>query len=241
MSGHSKWAQIKRQKGAADQKRGSLFTKLGHAISVAAREGGGDPESNFKLRLAMDRAKSFNMPKENMDRAIKRGTGEIAGAEISEVTHEAFGPGGVGLIIEIVTDNKNRALADVKNILLKNGGRLGTAGSVNWMFEKKGVVIIPRENIQNPDELELTLIDAGAEDIQKNEDALTITTALENVEKVREAVEKNQLPTEYAGMDLVPKNKQIINDVSVLEKVKKLVTALEDSEEVNDVYATHEL
>lgn len=241
MSGHSKWAQIKRQKGAADQKRGSLFTKLGHAISIAAREGGGDPESNFKLRLAMDRAKSFNMPKENMDRAIKRGTGEIAGVEISEVTYEAFGPGGVGLIIEIVTDNKNRALADVKNILSKNGGRLGTAGSVNWMFEKKGVVIMPKQNIQNKDELELSLIDAGAEDIQENEDALTITTNLENVEKVKEVVEKNQLPIEYAGVDLVSKNKQAINEPGGLEKVKKLVTALEDSEEVNDVYTTHEL
>lgn len=241
MSGHSKWAQIKRQKGAADQKRGSLFTKLGHAISIAAREGGEDPESNFKLRLAMDRAKSFNMPKENMDRAIKRGTGEIAGVEISEVTYEAFGPGGVGLIIEIVTDNKNRALADVKNILSKHGGRLGTAGTVNWMFEKKGVVIIPKKNIQNPDELELTLIDAGAEDIQENEDALTITTTLENVEKVKEVAEKNQLPVEYAGVDLVPKNKQAINEPGGLEKVKKLVTALEDSEEVNDVYTTHEL
>ena len=240
MSGHSKWAQIKRQKGAADQKRGNLFTKLGHAISVAARGGGGDPESNFKLRLAMDRAKSFNMPKENMDRAIKRGTGEIAGAEISEVTYEAFGPGGVGLIIEIVTDNKNRALADVKNILAKNGGRLGTAGSVNWMFEKKGAVIIPKGNIQNPDELELTLIDAGAEDIQENEDALTVTTTLENVEKVKEAVEKNQTQVEYAGIDLVPKNKQTVGQ-DLLEKIKKLVTELEDYDEVNNVYATHEL
>ena len=240
MSGHSKWATIKRQKGAADQKRGNLFTKLGHAITIAAREGGGNPENNFQLRLAIDRAKSLNMPKDNIERAIKRGTGEQGGAEISEITYEAFGPGGVGLIIEVVTDNKNRALADLKNILSKNGGRLGTANSVNWMFKRKGVVIVPMENAFKKEELELTLIDAGAEDIQEDEGALTISTAPENVKKLKDAAEKNQAQVEYAGVDLVPKNKQLV-DQDVLGKVKKLVTELEDSDEVNNVYTTHEL
>lgn len=240
MSGHSKWATIKRQKGAADQKRGNLFTKLGHAITIATREGGGDPETNFKLRLAMDRAKSFNMPKENMERAIKRGTGEVEGAEISEITYEVFGPGGVGLIIEVVTDNKNRSLSDVKNILSKNGGRLGTEGSVNWMFKRKGMVIIPINKMINKDELELTLIDAGAEDIQENEGALTITTAPENVENLKTATEKTKAQVEYAGVDLVPKNKQMA-DQNISEKIKKLVTELEDSDDVNNVYTTHEI
>lgn len=240
MSGHSKWAQIKRQKGAADQKRGNLFTKLGHAISVAARESGGNPDTNFKLRLAMDRARSFNMPKENIERAIRRGTGEEAGAEINEITYEAFGPGGVGLIIEVVTDNKNRALADVKNILSKNGGRLGTANSVNWMFERKGIIIIPAKIIANKEEMELALIDAGAEDIQENKEALTATCAPENVENLKAEAEKNKTPVEYAGIDLVPKTKQTLNQDD-LDKAKKLITELEDSDEVNNVYSTYEL
>ncbi len=186
MSGHSKWAQIKRQKGATDQKRGQTFTKLGHAISVAAREKGGDPTSNFTLRLAIERARAANMPKENIERAIKRGTGELGGAQIEELTYEGYGPEGVALLIHAVTDNKNRALNDIKTAVTRHGGKLASAGAVAYLFKPVGHIRLALTNFDQQFEQAL---EAGAEDIYTEGEELVIETAPTELQQVRQALE----------------------------------------------------
>jgi len=185
MSGHSKWSTIKRQKGAADAKRGALFTRLGNQITVAAREGGGDPEMNFKLKLAIDMAKAGNLPKENMERAIKRGTGELAGEKIEEIIYEGFGPDGVAIMLQALTDNRNRTSSAVKHLFSKFGGNLGGPKAVSWMFIKRGVLRTP----QVDQALELALIDAGVEDILRDDEGVTILTQPNDLQKTKTDLE----------------------------------------------------
>ncbi|MBI3291032.1 YebC/PmpR family DNA-binding transcriptional regulator [Candidatus Falkowbacteria bacterium] len=235
MSGHSKWAQIHRQKGATDAKRGALFTKLGKAITVAAKTGGGDPDKNFKLRLTIDQAKSANMPKDNIERAIKRGTGELAGGKIEEATYEGFGPAGVALMIECLTDNRNRSSASIKHILAKHDGSLGGPGSVAWMFEQKGVIKTGKIN----EELELALIDLGGEDIVNEEDGTTIYANPGGLKTIKEFLEKKGLKVNYAEVEQTAKEKKSL-DAGQKEQIQKLFDELDDDEDVNDYYSNAE-
>src|SRR5579884_4292516 len=175
MSGHSKWAQIKHQKAGNDAKRGQLFTKLGREISIAAREGGPDPEANFRLRLAIQHARDANMPSENIERAIKRGSGQLEGANLEEVTYEGYGPGGAAVLVEAMTDNRNRAIAEVRNAFTRGGGNLGEAGSVGWLFEPRGIISIDLDG-KDADELALAAIDAGAEDVSNDAESVEVYT-----------------------------------------------------------------
>ncbi|MFA5022293.1 MAG: YebC/PmpR family DNA-binding transcriptional regulator [Patescibacteria group bacterium] len=231
MSGHSKWATTKRQKGAADAKRAVIFTKLGKAITVAAKLGGGDMESNFKLRLAVDLAKAANLPKDNIERAIKRGTGELGGGTIEQIVYEGFGPAGTAFIIEALTDNRNRSSSSVKHILTKYGGSLGVPGSVSWLFEQKGIIRIQEIN----DELELELIDIGLQDFAIEEGGVTIYTAPADLKKVKDFLEKKGIAIEYAEIEQVAKDKKQLNP-SEKETMEKLITELETNEDVNNYY-----
>jgi YebC/PmpR family DNA-binding regulatory protein len=235
MSGHSKWATTKRQKGAADAKRGAIFTKLAKAITVAAKLGGGDAETNFRLRLAMDKAKSANMPKDNIERAVKRGTGELTGGIIESVSYEGFGPGGSAFIIEALTDNRNRTSAAVKHILTKYGGSLGSPNSVMRLFDQKGIIRIK----QIDDNLELELIDAGCQDIVREDEGVTIYTVPADLKKIKDFLENKKIEVEYAEIELVAKEKkQVSTDED--EKIQKLMADLEDDEDVNNYYTNAE-
>ena len=243
MSGHSKWSQIKRQKQSTDQKRGNLFTKLGNAITVSARQGGGDPASNFKLRLAIDKARQANMPHENVERAIKKGTGALEGAKIEEVTYEGFGPGGTAFIIEALTDNKNRTTAEVRNILTKYGGNLGGSGCVLWMFEPKGVIRISRQALDalnNKDDLELKIIDAGALDLAEETEGLVIYTKPEALHAVKGFLEKQNIKLETAEIELVPKNKVKVESENTKQKLDSLGSEFEENENINNYYTNAE-
>src|SRR5438093_6083059 len=205
MSGHSKWAQIKRQKGVNDAKRGQMFTKLAREIAIAAREGGGDPDANFRLRLAIQRARALNMPQENIQRAIQRaaGGGEDA-QQLDEVTYEGYGPGGVAIYVEAVTDNRNRTVAEVRNVFTRNGGNLGENGSVAWLFEPRGIVAVNLDG-RDPDEVTLKAIDAGAVDVNQDGSMLEIYTDLADLERVRQAMERDGVTVETADRTFVPK------------------------------------
>ena len=237
MSGHSKWATTKRAKGATDAKRAILFTKLAKIITVAARGKGGDPTTNFSLRLAMDKAKAANMPRENIDRAIKRGTGEIEGAAIEEMVYEGFGPGGVAVIVNCLTDNKNRAVSELKHIFSKAGGSLGGPGAVAWQFEHKGVIRLDNEQLvgKNWDELEMQLIDLGAQDIKKEEAGITIYCAISDLQKVKKGLEDLGFSLEDAGMEYVAKEK-IKVDQETEQKLTEFFEALDENEDVDDYY-----
>jgi YebC/PmpR family DNA-binding regulatory protein len=238
MSGHSKWSTIKRKKGAADAKRGQVFTKMAKMITAVAKQGGGDPETNFKLRLAIDKAKSVNMPADNIKRAVKRGTGELTdGMQIEEMVYEAYGPGGVALMIEVVTDNKNRTLSEIKHILSENNGRLGEAGSVKWMFESKGVVRMPIPPKEEREKIELAAIDAGAADIQEEDGSLVIYTNTNQFVNVKRAVESMGVKFDSAELELTPANPLEIEDEGTLRKVEKLMEALDEQEDVNEIYS----
>ena len=234
MSGHSKWSTIKRKKAAVDAKRGKLFTKLIKEITIAARQGGGDPEANPRLRLAIDNAKSANMPAENIERAIKKATGELEGVEYTELTYEGYGPGGVALFIEAMTDNKNRTVAEVRHLLNKHGGSLGENGSVAWMFDRKGIITLPKQGKTEDDIMEIAL-DAGAEDIQTEEDFFEVTTDLETFEAVRKALVDAGLDIENASLQWVAKNTVEVSGETA-EKLEKLIDALEDNDDVQNVY-----
>lgn len=237
MSGHSKWATTKHQKFAADAKRSANFTKLAKMITVAARDGGGDPTANFKLRLAVEKAKSFNMPKDNIERAIKNGTGELSGNNIETVIYEAFGQGGSGLIIEGLTDNKNRAVAEVKRILSKGGANFAGGNSVLWMFERKGVISISNENLKGDrDELELKIIELGAEDIVIEDEGWTIYLSVENLQGFKEGLDKLGISPESAEMELVAKEKIKLPDEESRTKLENLIEALEECDDVDNVY-----
>lgn len=240
MSGHSKWAKIHRQKSTADAKRGATFTKLGNAITVATRQGGDDPETNFKLRLTIEKAKAANMPKDNIDRAIKRGTGAGQDAnQLESVNYEIFGPNGSVFIAETITDNKNRTIAEIKSILNKNQSQLGEPNSVLWMFELKGMVLIiinSNSHSHETETLELSLIDAGAEEIIKKDQTWKILTPPNNLPALIENLNKLNLEIEESGLIYWPKNKITISDPTEQEKIKRLLAALEENDDINNVY-----
>lgn len=238
MSGHSKWSKIKRQKGTADQKRGNLFTKLGNNITVAARSGGGDPDMNFKLRLAIEKAKAANMPNDNMERAIKKGTGELSGEQLQEMVFEGYGPSGVALIMEAVASNRNRVTSAIRNILTKYGGKLGENGSVNWMFKRKGVIGVSTGG--DKESIELKAIDAGANDISEEPEGIVIYTNPEELEQVKTKLEKNNIKTDYAEIRMVASNKVHLPDKDKNNFIK-LQTELEESEEINNFYTNADL
>lgn len=235
MSGHSHWAGIKHRKGINDAKRAKIFTKHGKLITIAAREGG-DPASNFKLRLAIDRARLDNMPKDNIDRAIKRGTGELKdGAEIEEITYEAYGPGQVAMLIKTATDKKNRTLGELKNILIKAGGKLVSAGSVSFLFKQVGNISVAVPTGTDSSGVEMQAIEAGAEDTSYNDNVLTIYTQVENLQKVRENLEKNGIKIEGAGLVFVSAQKTALDAADQVD-YEKLLEALDDQDDVQEIY-----
>lgn len=235
MSGHSKWATIKRKKGAADAKRGAAFTKLANAITIAAKEGGGDPTMNFTLRLAMDKARQANMPSANIDRAVKRGTGELAGTQAPEqVTYEGYGPGGVALLVECLTDNRNRTVSDVRSTITKRGGSLGESGSVGYLFEKKGVMTIPTAG-NDPDEVMLTAIDAGASDVTPEDDIIEIETPRTAFAAVKNALEAAGHTIESASLENIASASVPVNDASTATRVIDLMAELEELDDVVSV------
>jgi len=240
MSGHSKWSTIKRKKGAADAKRGALFGKLSKAITVAAREGGGDPEMNPALGLAVQKAKEGNMPNDNIERAIDKGTGAGAdAAALERITYEGYAPGGVAVLIEVVTDNRNRTASDVRYVFSKNGGKLGTSGSVSYLFERKGVVLVPKEEIDEEELMEVAL-EAGAEDVEVSESDYRVVTAPEDFATVRESLKGAGIAFENAEITMQPQN-SIDLDVSTAKQTLRLIDALEENDDVQEVYANFDI
>ena len=239
MSGHSKWSTIKRKKGKADAQRGKIFSKLIKEITVAAREGGGDIESNPRLRQVVQTAKSANMPADNIDRAIKKGTGELPGVTYEEVNYEGYGPGGIALLVEVATDNKNRTVADIRHILTRRNGHLGETGSVAWMFEQKGYIVVGKDACDE-DQLLTVALDAGAEDMKTEEDAYEITTAPADFESVRQALEENKIPYTEAELTKTPRN-TIKLDGKNAEQALTLLEELEDQEDVQHVYTNFDI
>ncbi len=237
MSGHSKWSKIKHQKAAGDAKKGNLFSKMARLITVAAREGG-DPTFNFKLRLAIDSAKAAGVPKENIERAIKRGTGEDKeGAAFEEATYEGFGPGGAAIMIFVVTDNKNRAISDIKHILSKYGGNLAGAGSVSWMFERKGVLRFEKTAIsKSSDEFQLELIEAGVEDIKEEDGIVAAYVSPNELEKVKKTLEEKGITASDAEVEFVAKDQMQIANPQVKAGLEKLFEELDENEDVSDFY-----
>ncbi|MEK7130458.1 MAG: YebC/PmpR family DNA-binding transcriptional regulator [Patescibacteria group bacterium] len=237
MSGHSKWSQIKRQKGVADVKRGNLFTKLCNNITIAARLGGGSQETNFRLRLAVDKAKAASVPRDNIERAIKRGTGELGGAQIEEIVYEGYGPGGVAILVETLTDNKNRTAPLIRNIFSKHGGNMGGPGSVAWMFAPKGVIRLEIASLKSSKEdVELAAIDAGAEDVKESDNDLTIICEPGNLENLKKCLEQKNVAVEYAEVEKIASTLTKIEDPATREKLDDLYAELDASDEVNEYY-----
>lgn len=234
MSGHSKWATIKRKKAANDAARGKVFTKVIKEITIAARDGGGDPNGNPRLRLAIDSAKSNNMPQENINRAIKKGTGELEGVRYEEITYEAYGPHGVAAIIETVTDNKNRTVAELRHLISKNNGNMGESGSVIWMFERKGLLLVLKEN-HTEDELMEVVIEAGADDLSDEGEVFEIISTIENFYKVRKTVEEKGYKIDNASLQYIAKNLTEL-DEKAQEDVVRFIEAMEEHDDVQNVY-----
>jgi len=233
MSGHSKWSSIKHQKGVTDARRGQLFTKLTREIIVAVRQGGSNPESNFRLRLAVQRARDNNMPLENIERAIKRGSGELEGATLVEMTLEGYGPGGAAILVQALSDNRNRTVQDVRNIFTRHGSSLGESGCVAWLFESRGLITVPINDL-DPEELALQAIDAGAEDVKIENDYVEIYTKPEETQMVREALEKQKLSIASAELSMVPKTIVELEEKPALQTLK-LLDKLEELDEVQHV------
>ena len=240
MSGHSKWAQIKRQKGANDAKRGQLFTKLTREIMVAAREGGGDPDANFRLRLVVQRARQINMPQENIQRAISRATGSGDDQQqLDEVTYEGYGPGGVAILVETLTDNRNRTVAEIRNVFTRNGGNLGENGSVGWLFEPRGYIAVKIDG-RDADEATLAAIDAGAVDVMSEDGMLAVYTDLQEMERVRGSLESQGLTVETAERAMIPKTSVSLDEQKATQ-VMRLIERLEDLDDVQNVSANLDL
>ena len=242
MSGHSKWATIKRKKGAADAKRGQLFTKLTREITVSAKEGGGDPEANFRLRLAVQKARAENMPADNIQRAIQRGTGGgEGGASYEEIMYEGYGPHGVALIVQTLTDNRNRTVAEVRSIFTKAGGSLGETNSVGWMFEPRGLIYIEPQKGQDPDELSLAAIDAGAEDVSTDDDGqLEIVTQFQDLKHVQDELTSAGMHIANAERTMFPKTTMTLDEKG-MEQILRLVERLEELDDVQTVYTNLDL
>jgi len=241
VSGHSKWAQIKHKKASADAKRGKVFTTIVKEISVAARLGGGDLSGNPRLRTAIEKAKEVNMPSDNIKRAIMKGTGELPGVSYEETVYEGYGPGGVAILIEILTDNKNRTSSEIRHIMSKNGGNLGEAGCVSWMFEKKGYIIIEKTKIDE-DTLMSVALDAGTEDMRNDpkEDNYEIITMPENMNNVKAAIEASGIPVSLAEITMLPKSYATL-DKKQAEQMIRLIEALEDHDDVQNVYTNFDV
>lgn len=241
MSGHSKWANIKAKKGKTDAVRGKIFTKIGREIAIAVREGGGNPESNSKLRDVIAKAKSNNMPNDNIQRSIKKAAGEMGDVNYEEITYEGYGAGGVAVIVEAITDSRNRTASDVRHCFAKNGGQLGVTGSVGFMFDKKGVIVIERTASMDEDEMMMTVLDAGAEDMQVLEDAFEVTTEPGDFSVVREKLEAQGLSFLSAEVQMLPQNTVAPADEDTLLKIQKLLDMLEDNDDVQNVWHNAEL
>mgnify|MGYP000285279694 CR=1 FL=1 len=238
MAGHSKWANIKRRKEAQDAKKAKIFSRIIKEISVAVKEGGNDPESNSRLRMAIQNAKGVNMPKENIERAIKKASGD--GNQLEKVYFEGYAQGGVAIFVECLTDNRNRTVSSIRSIFTKNGGSLGKNGSISYLFDQKGVFTIPRKEDMDMEELELELIDAGAEDLEVEDDFLTVTTAKEDFGGVQKKLEELNIEPDNASLQQIPKARKALDIESSL-KVMKMVDAFEEDDDVQNVYHNLEL
>lgn len=233
MSGHSKWSKVKHKKAIEDAKKGKIFSKLARMITLAAREKGGDPEKNSDLKMAIEKAKSFNLPQENIERAIKKGTGEIEGVRLESLLLEAFGPGGVSVLIDVVTDNKKRSLSEIRKIVESFGGKMAS-GSVSWKFQKKGVITVKLED--KKEEAELLAIEAGAEEIKEKNDFLEIYVFPEIVNKTKESLEKKGVLIKNAVLEFTPKEEMVVEN-GIKNKVEKLFEALDEREDVQEIYS----
>lgn len=240
MSGHSKWSTIKHKKAKTDAARGKVFTKILKEITTAAKIGGGDPSGNARLRLAIEKAKESNMPSANVERAIKKGTGELEGVSYEEITYEGYGPSGIAILVEVMTDNATRTVSELRNIFSKNGGNLGSAGCVAWIFNKKGIISFEKKGI-DVDSLSMAAIDAGADDIEDEESVIDIVTSPENFEKVRDALKKQKFVSASAEISMIPSNKVKIEDKEIAEKTLKLMGAIEDNDDVQKVHSNFDI
>ncbi|HET6272714.1 MAG TPA: YebC/PmpR family DNA-binding transcriptional regulator [Bacteroidota bacterium] len=243
MSGHSKWATIKRKKGATDAARGRLFTRLIKEITIAAKNGGGNLDGNPRLRLAIQTAKASNMPADNIKRAMQKGTGELPGVSYEEVTFEGYGPSGVAIIVEVVTDNNNRTVSEMRHVFSRNNGNLGHSGSVAWMFHRKGTIVIPKAGQKKPlseEDLLSIILDAGAEDMQTEDDTYTITTSPATFDAVKKAIEEKGITIENASLQMIPQNTVKVSGKEA-EQTLKLMEALEEHDDVQSVYSNFDI
>ena len=241
MSGHSKWHNIQAKKGKADAQRGAVFTKIGREISIAVREGGANPESNGKLRDVIAKAKANNMPNDNIQRSIKKASGELNNVVYEEITYEGYAPGGVAVIVDTISDNRNRTASDIRHCFAKYGGNLGTTGSVGFMFDTRGVLVVERTAGMDEDELMMMALDAGAEDVRPDEDVVEILTDPNEFSSVREALEQQGLTFLSAEVQKIPQNTVEVTDPDTLEKIRKMLDLLEESDDVQNVYHNAEL
>ena len=241
MSGHSKWHNIQAKKGKADAARGAVFTKIGREIAIAVRDGGANPESNGKLRDVIAKAKANNMPNDNIQRSIKKASGELSNVTYEQITYEGYAPGGVAVIVDTITDNRNRTVSDVRHCFAKNGGNLGNSGSVAFMFDEKGVLVVERKPGMDEDEMMMLALDAGAEDMKADEDAFEIYPSPADFSAVREALEQQGLTFLSAEVDKIPQNTVAIDDPEVLKSIQKLLEMLDDNDDVQNVFHNAEL
>jgi YebC/PmpR family DNA-binding regulatory protein len=241
MSGHSKWSQIKHKKANTDVKKGKSFTKIVKEITVAARSGGGDPEGNPRLRLAIDKAKEVNMPSDNIKKAIMKGTGELPGTTYEESIYEGYGPGGAAIMMEVMTDNKNRTVSEIRYILSKSGGNLGEAGCVSWIFDKKGYILVEKTKVDE-DALMSIVLDAGAEDMKNDpkEENYEIITTPETLEAVKDAIKRNKIDISLAEVTMLPKNYVPLEGLAA-EQMLRLIDGLEDHDDIQNVYANFDV
>jgi len=239
MSGHSKWSTIKHKKGAADARRGKIFTKIIKEITIAARMGGGDQTGNPRLRSAILAAKAENMPKENIDRAIKKGTGELPGVSYEEAIFEGYGPGGVAVLVDILSDNRNRTVADIRHIFSKNAGNLGEAGCVSWMFDKKGLIVFEKDKVEEEKLMDLAL-EAGAQDVQETDKEYEVITEPADFERVKKQLDEAKLTPTYAEISMVPQSTVRLTGKEA-QQMLRLMESLEDSEDVQHVYANFDI
>jgi YebC/PmpR family DNA-binding regulatory protein len=240
MSGHSKWANIKHRKGRQDALKGKIFTQMGKEITIAAREGGGDPAMNPRLRLAVKKARDNDMPKENIDRAIKKGTGELEGQKLEEFRYEGYGPNGVAMIVETITDNKNRTVPEVRATFGKYDGNMGETNSVAWNFDRKGVIVI-KSNGASEDDLMMEVLEAGGEDVEYSEDTSRIVCSMEDFNSVNDYFEKSSFEVIESQLEYIPRNKVSITDVNVAKKIMLFIEKMEDLDDVQNVYNNAEI
>ena len=241
MSGHSKWHNIQAKKGKADAQRGAVFTKIGREIAIAVREGGANPESNGKLRDIIAKAKANNMPNDNIQRSIKKASGELSNVVYEEITYEGYAPGGVAVIVDTISDNRNRTASDIRHCFAKYGGNLGTTGSVGFMFDERGVLVVEREPGSNEDDMMMIALDAGAEDVKVEEDVYEILTAPNDFSAVREALEKQGLTFLSAEVQKIPQNTVEVTDPDTILKIQKMLDLLEENDDVQNVFHNADL